>query len=524
MIETQVDFVVGLLAVTIPLVALARRADVPYPIVLVLGGLVLGFIPGLPSVHMDPNLVLLIFLPPLLYWESVTAPTDVMWANRSQIGTLAIGVVLITTFAVAATMHALVPNLTWAVAFVLGAVVAPTDELAAVPVLERFRIPRHVIAIVEGESLINDAVSLSLYAVAVTAAVTGVFDLRGMPVSLAVSVAGAVVIGLVAARVAVEGWHRIRDTELQSVISLLVPFAAYMPAIRLGASGVIAVVTAGISVNRFTPTVMTPETRLRLNGFWETFVFVANALLFLLVGLQLHDIAASVLQRYSWQSVVWYALAINVVVVFVRFASILTIEYVPFVGASSEHAAPNWKHAVIASWSGLRGAVSLAAALAVPLTVAGGAPFPHRELIIFLTFTVIIVTLVGGGLTLPAVVSRLGITDGGTEEDEDLKRALTVVFQAALDRIDALEREHRLDPEHAKILRRRYERARDFAERAPDTLSREAARRGSNAEREVIEAEREALVALRERGEIDNAVLRRVLLALDMAHSRFTHI
>ncbi|MDB5043146.1 MAG: nha [Candidatus Eremiobacteraeota bacterium] len=520
MSETQVDFVVGLLVVTIPLVALARRADVPYPIFLVLGGFALGFVPGLPSVQMDPNLVLLIFLPPLLYWESVTAPTDVMWANRSQIGTLAVGVVLVTTFAVAAAMHALVPNLTWAVAFVLGAVVAPTDELAAVPVLERFRIPRHVIAIVEGESLINDAVSLVIYAFAVTAAVRGVFDLGGLPLSLGVAVVGSIAIGCIAGRAAVEGWRRIRDTELQSLISLLAPFVAYMPAIRVGASGVIAVVTTGIYVNRRTPTVMTPAARLRLNGFWETFVFVANALLFLLVGLQLRGIAAGVLQRYSWQSVLWYAIAINVVVVFVRFASILLIEYIPFIGASSEHAEPNWRHAAIASWSGLRGAVSLAAALAVPLTVSGGAPFPHRELIIFLTFTVIVVTLVGGGLTLPIVISRLRVTEGAREEDEDLERALAAVFQAALDRISELEREHRLDPEHAQLLRRRYERARDRAERAPDPRIRESARRRSSAEREVLEAERDALIALRERGEIDNAVLRRVQLALDMAHSR----
>jgi len=152
MLETQIGLVVGLLAVTIPLVVLARRANIPYPIVLVLAGLALGFIPGLPSVHLDPNLVLLIFLPPLLYWEAVTAPTDVMWANRTQIGMLAIGLVLVTTFAVAATAHALVPNLTWAVAFVLGAIVAPTDELAAVPVLERFRMPRHLIAIVEAKA------------------------------------------------------------------------------------------------------------------------------------------------------------------------------------------------------------------------------------------------------------------------------------------------------------------------------------------------------------------------------------
>jgi Na+/H+ antiporter len=523
MSETQVVLVVGLLAVTVPLVAVARRANIPYPIALVLWGLVLGFVPGLPSVHLDPTLVLLFFLPPLLYWQAITAPTDIMWANRTQIGMLAVGLVLVTTFAVAATAHAVVPNLPWAVAFVLGAIVAPTDELASAPILERFRIPRHLIAIIQGESLVNDALSLVLYAGAVRAAVTGVFDLGGMPLHLVVAVvaaAGSIVLGLVVGRAAVEGWHRITDTNLQSVISLLLPFVASVPALRLGTSGVLGVVTAGVYVNRFTPTVMTPEARLRLTGFWETFVFVANALLFLLVGLQLHDIASEVFQRNSWQSVIWYTLAINVVVVVVRFASILLTEYLPFVAASSEHSAANWKHAIVASWSGLRGAVSLAVALAVPITLASGAPFPHRDLIIFLTFTVIVVTLVGGGLTLPAVISWLHITESSDEEQEDLQRALTGASKAALERISALEREHRIDPEYAEVLRRAYEHMGERTRYPTDARTREDERRRSSAEHEVIEAQRQALMALRERGEIDNAVLRRVQHALDLAETR----
>ena len=226
MSETQVEVVIGLLVVAIPLVALARRAEVPYPIVLVLGGLALGFIPGLPSVHLDPNLVLLIFLPPLLYWEALTAPTDVMLANLSQIGSLAIVLVVVTTVVVAVIAHAVIPDLPWAVAFALGAIVSPTDELASAPVLERFRIPRHVIAIVEGESLVNDAFSLVLYAAALTAAVTGVFDLGRTSLYLIAAPVGSILVGLVVGRAAVEGWRRIRATELQSVVSLLVPFAA----------------------------------------------------------------------------------------------------------------------------------------------------------------------------------------------------------------------------------------------------------------------------------------------------------
>jgi CPA1 family monovalent cation:H+ antiporter len=520
MTESQIELLIGLLVVTIPLVALARRAHVSYPIVLVLGGLLLGFVPGLPRVQLDPNLVLLIFLPPLLYWEAVTAPTDIMLANPGQIAMLAVGLVFATTVAVAVVMHAVVPGLPWAVAFVLGAIVAPTDELASAPVLERLKMPRHLIAIVEGESLVNDALSLVLYAAAVTAAVTGVVQLWHIALYLVVAAIGAVAIGLVVGRIAVEGWRRITDTQLQGVISLLVPFLAYAPAQRFNISGVLSVVTTGVFVNRFTPEVLTPSSRLQLIGFWETFVFVANAVLFLLVGLQLNGIAAGIFQHYSWPSILWYTVAVNAVVIVVRFAWILGTEYLPLIGGSSEHPDGDWKHALIASWSGLRGAVSLAAALALPIAVAGGAPFPHRDLIIFLTFTVILVTLVGGGLSLPVVIGALEVTDEGDEEAEDVRRAIAGIDKAALERIDALEKEDRIDPAHAAMLRRRYEHEQRAAEDPDQVAVAEHLRRNWQAEREVIAAQRRALVALRRRGEIDNAVLRRVLTSLDLAERR----
>jgi CPA1 family monovalent cation:H+ antiporter len=523
MTEPQIELLIGLLVVTIPLVALARRAHVSYPIVLVLGGLILGFVPGLPRVQLDPNLVLLIFLPPLLYWEAVTAPTDVMLANPGQIAMLAVGLVFATTVAVAVAAHAVIPGLPWAVAFVLGAIVAPTDELASAPVLERLKMPRHLIAIVEGESLVNDALSLVLYAAAVTAAMTGVVQLWHIALYLVVAAIGALALGLVVGRVAVEGWRRITDTQLQGVISLLVPFLAYAPAQRYGISGVLSVVTAGVYVNRFTPEVLTPSTRLQLVGFWETFVFVANALLFLLVGLQLHGIAADIVQHYSWQSIVWYTIVVNVVIIVVRFGWILMTEYLPLIGGSSEHPDGDWKHAVIASWSGLRGAVSLAAALALPIGLASGTPFPHRDLIIFLTFTVILVTLVGGGLSLPAVITALHVADEGDEEAEDVRRAIAGVAKAALERIDSLEREGRIDAAYAADLRRRYEHEKRLTHSPAGAGVPEEERRRWHAEREVIAAQRRALIDLRQRGEIDNVVLRRVLASLDLAERRLKH-
>lgn len=522
MVDLQVAFLIAL-PVMIFLVALGRRVGIAYPIVLVLSGLVLGFIPGLPTVRLDPNLVLLLFLPPLLYWESVTAPTDVMLANSAQIGMLTIGLVFATTVAVAAAAHAIVPSLSWSVAFVLGAIVAPTDELAAAPVLERFHLPRHVIAIVEGESLSNDALSLILYFAAVSAVLTGFFNPAFAALSFVLGTIAAFVIGLVAARLAIEGWRRITDPQLQGVISLLTPFLAYIPAVRLGISGVISVITAGVYVSRFTPRLLTSETRLQGIGFWESFVFLANAALFLLVGLQLHGIAAAVSREYSWPLVLLYTLVINVVVVGVRFAWILGAEYLPYVGGASEHPEPNWKHALVVAWSGLRGAVSLAAALAIPVSLANGMPFPRRELIIFLTFSVILVTLVGGGITLPAVLRSLKIEDDGKEEAEELERAFIGTANAALTKMDVLEREGRIDAEHARALRRRYEGSRDLPRRWRDDKLLEEDERRASVEHELIQAQRDALIAMHDRGEIDNVVLRRVQRHLDLAEQRARH-
>ena len=373
MAQDEIWILIGLFLVSIPLVVLGRRVDLPYPIPLVLGGLVLGFIPGLPRVRLEPDLVLVIFLPPLLYWEAVTAPTDAMRANAARIWAPAIGLVLVTTFAVAAIAHASIPELGWPMATVLGAIVAPTDELASVPVLERMRIPRHVIAIIEGESLLNDASALILFVAALAAVTTGSFDLQRSVGRSVIAGLGGVALGLALGRVAVEAWRRIQDTDLQGAISFTLPFLVYVSALKLGLSGVLAVVFTGITVNRWTPLVLTPASRLQLSGYWDTAVFLANALLFVLVGLQLHELARTVLSTYSCQELAWYALLVNATVFATRFAWTFAQSYAPWIGGAAEHEAPDWKHALIAAWSGLRGAVSLAAALAIPVTLASGA-------------------------------------------------------------------------------------------------------------------------------------------------------
>ncbi len=482
---------------------------------LVLGGLVLGFVPGLPHLELDPNLVLVIFLPPLLYWEAINAPTDVMRQNRSQIWVLAFGLVIATAVVVAAIAHATISNLSWAMAFVLGAIVAPTDELAAAPVLERMRMPRHLIAIVVGESLLNDASALILYNFSIVAVVTGSFIFGNAVLHFIVAAVGGVAVGLLVGRLAVEGWRRIKDTQLQGIISFELSYLAYLLSQRFALSGVLAVVYGGIYVNRFTPRVLTPATRLRGLGYWETIVFLINAVLFLIVGLQLHEIAHNVFLEYSWLTVLWYALIINVTVVGIRFAWILGVEYIPFIGASSEHSRGDWRHAVIASWSGLRGAVSLAAALAIPVSLASGAPLPHRHLVIFLTFSVILVTLVLGGLTLPWIVKALSVPEDASEEEDEVRDGLRGMTEAALEELGTIEAEGRLDKEAIARLRRRYEHRRqdvDGQSADEDDIV--------DAEQRLLAAQLQALLEMREQGSIDNVVLRRLQHVLDISQER----
>lgn len=509
--QNEVWILVGLFGVSIPLIALARRANIPYPVVLVIGGLILGFIPGLPDIQLDPNLVLVIFLPPLLYWEAVTAPTDVMRQNATQIWMLAMGLVIATTLVVAAVTHATILGMSWASAFILGAIIAPTDELASAPVLERMRMPRHVIAIVVGESLLNDASALILYAFAVTAAVTGVFVFAKALLAFVVAALGGILVGLAVGRLAVEAWKRIKFTELQGIISFEVSYLAYLFAQRFTLSGVLAVVYAGIFVNRWTPRVLTPATRLQGSSTYETVVFLINSFLFLMVGIQLHAIWHNVTIEYKWWTVLWYALVVNVALIATRFAWTLALEYAPFTSGSSEHANPDWRHAVIVAWSGLRGAVSLAAALAIPVSIAGGAPMPHRHLIIFLTFSVILVTLALGGLLLPWVVRKLEVPEDTVESDREIRRGVVGMSEAALRELERIEGEGNLDDKQIDRLRRRYQHRRDHVDGHTDDEAHAV-----EAEARLVAAERRALLGMRERGEIDNTVLRQLQRVLDV--------
>lgn len=505
-------FVIACCALAVPLVSLARRLKIAYPIVLLLAGLALGFAPFMPRITLDPALVLVIFLPPLLYWEALTAPTDVMRANATWIASLAVGLVIVTTGVVGLVAHATIPGLIWPMAFVLGAIVAPTDELAAVPVLERTRVPRRLIAIIEGESLINDAGSLMLYASAIAAVVSGSSNIPRDFVTFVLAAGGGALIGFICAWVAVQAWRRIGDSDLQGLIAFTVPFLSYTTATSLGLSGVLAVVVTGIVASRHTPFILTPAARLRAVGFYDSVVFLVNALLFTLVGLQLHALGTTVLAEYRWIDVAWYAVAVNAAVIVTRFAWFMFLEYAPIFTVPGAANQPNFRRALIGSWSGLRGAVSLAAALAVPLSTSTGVAIANRDLIIFLTFTVILVTLVGGGLTLPLVARGVAAPDKDDEEQET-GLALQALSSAAAAELEALNASGRVTASEALTLGALYASIGDDPAGSGSSLGG----RNATAERAVIHAQRTALRLLRQDGKIDNVVLRRINRSLDAA-------
>jgi monovalent cation/hydrogen antiporter len=499
----------------IVLVTLANRLNVAYPIVLVLGGMAIGFIPGVPTFPLPPALVLVVFLPPLLFWESVTAPTSEFRAGALWIFQMAFGLVIVTTIAVAALVHAIIPGMSWGVAFVLGAIVSSTDEVAFAAIADQLNVPRHVIGTIEGESLVNDATSLILYGIGIAAVVGASFSLLESAGALALTIVESLLIGLASAAIAVTAWRTLKDQTLQATIAVVVPFLAYLPAYYIGASGVLATVVSGVAVSRFTPIVLLPRAREMLTGFWVTVVFLINAFIFTEVGIRFHQIV-SALHQYSAAQLIWWGGAVAAACIVVRLAWTFAQGLLPATN-EPEHVSgkADWSHVALLAWTGMRGGVSLAAALAIPLeTVAG--PFPFRDLLIFITFVVLLATLVGQGGTLPWLIRWLKIKDDGAAAREE-RLALMATARAGIECLDTLERDKMYPKDVLELHRRRLETRLEEFTPSPGRL--QAAQKTAlfrAAQREIVEAQRHKLIQLRARGKIDNTVLRRLQQALDL--------
>jgi Na+/H+ antiporter len=499
----------------IVLVAIANRIDVAYPIVLVLGGMAIGFIPHVPTLPLPPELVLVVFLPPLLYWESVTAPTSEFRSSALWIFQLAFGLVILTTIVVAVVAHAIVPGMGWGVAFVLGAVVSSTDEVAFTAIADRLNVPRHIIGTIEGESLVNDATSLILYSVGIAAVVGASFSLLNATGELALSIVEAVAIGLASAGLAMLAWRATRDETLQGVISVVIPFVSYLPAYYIGASGVLATVVSGVVVSRFTPTVLLPRAREMLTGFWTTVVFLLNAFIFVEVGIRFREIVLRLHHYSAWQ-LVWWSGAVALTCIVARLLWTFAQGLLPATN-EPEHVEgkADWSHVAILGWTGMRGGVSLAAALAIPFETTAG-PFPFRDLLIFITFVVLLATLVGQGGTLPYLITWLGVKDDGAAEDEE-RIALGLTARAALDEIDALERDEKFPHEILELHRARLEaRWKEFRSAEDDPAAARVTALYRQAQCDLLDRQRAKLIELQREGKIDNTVLRRVQRILDL--------
>jgi monovalent cation/hydrogen antiporter len=500
------------------LLALAPTLRLPVPILLVFGGVALGFVPGLPHVVLAPDVVLVAVLPPLLYSGAFFTSLRDLRTNRRPIAFLALGLVVATMAIVAVVAHEWI-GLSWAVAFTLGAIVSPTDALAATEIASRLGAPRRVVSLIEGESLVNDGTALVLYRAALGAAIGGTFSLLHTSAQIVIDVAGGIAVGLAVGWVVRMVRRRIDDPPIEVAIAVLSGYLAYLPAVAIGVSGVLAAVTIGVYMGWHTPELTNERTRLTGDAFWEILVFLVNALLFGLVGLQLRSIVDA-LSGTPTSRIVGYSLLVCATVMLARIVLVPIFTYLPrwvFRSIREHDPYPPWQYPVLISWTGIRGAVSLVAALALP------SDFPQRDLIVFLTFAVILATLVLQGLTLPGLIRILGVSDDGGAEREEAKARIRTA-EAALARLEELLEEGSVHPQTAERLRGSLGFRRDrFLARFDDgddghIEERSAAYQGVM--RQLLAAEHAALLSLRNDGVIDDNVMQRVQRDLDLEAAR----
>ena len=519
--------VLGLLVCAIGLGLLARRVALPYPVVLVLGGLALGFVPDLPTIKLDPDFALTFILPPILYQAALFTSWREFRANLRPIGLLAIGLVIATTLTVAGVAHAIVPGMPWAAAFVLGAIVSPPDAVAATAILNRLRIPRRIVAVLEGESLVNDASGLVIYKFAIAAVLTGTFSVTQASGSFLLVGVGGIAVGLVVGWIFIHLHQYVRDAMFEIAISLVLPFVAYLTAEWVHVSGVLAVVAAGLLRGWHAPEVFSAETRIQAQAVWNVIIFLLNSMVFILIGLELSDVLDR-LTPYGAGDLVYYAVAVSVTAVLVRFAWVFPATYLPrWLSRSVRESdpAPPWQHIVIVSWVGMRGIVSLAAALALPYLTRDGAAFPARDLIVFLSFAVIFATLVLQGTTLGPLIRWLGVGADSSEEEEERQARMKTAY-AAVAELDRLAASGTYEGDMVGPVRAEYHsRINDCdvgkAVRAgTDAGGATAARRAIRLQ--VVAAERRRLIKLRRDRLIGDEVLHRIQRELDLEELRLS--
>jgi monovalent cation/hydrogen antiporter len=525
MISGQLLIILGVAAVTLLSVAVLHRAGVPAPVVLVGAGLIVGFLPFVPDVSLEPDVVLLGLLPLLVFDAAANSSPTAFLRHARPIGLLAVALVVATAFGVAAVAH-WIGHLPWPISIVLGTAVGPTDAAAATSVARRLGLTRRLHTLLEGEALFNDATALVLYTAAVTAVSTGRFSVLGTAGSIVYAAVAGAAIGLAVGLTGRWLRNRIDDPPIEIAGSILLAYAAYLPAEAVHASGVLAAVVAGLYLGwHSSDTAFSARSRLQSAAFWETLVFLVNAALFVLVGLSFHTFSSQA--RDPLGRLVAAGSAVVATVIVVRLACMLAAGWLVGRGGRSrppDAAGPGWRERLILGWSGMRGAITLAALLAVPTLDDAGRPVVGRDEIVYLGFAVIIVTLVAQGMTLPGLVRRLRLSEHPAVADAE-RHARLELTRAALDHLEHAAEAGLLPDELGDGLRAQY-RARLHrlaTVHDDDDLDRELAATAAAElalRRELNAVERRALGALRDEGRIGATTLRAVERGLDLEEAR----
>jgi monovalent cation/hydrogen antiporter len=520
-VEATFQIFLILLGVLAGTALLARRINVAPAILLLLAGVVLAFVPGMPALELPPELVLLLILPPLIYSAGVAMSWREFRSNLRPIILLAVGCVIFTAAMVAAATHYLI-GLPWNVGFLLGAIVAPPDVVAPLAIARKLGLPRRILVVLEGEGLANDATALIIYRFAVVAISTGMFSLPTATAEFSMIVIGEIIFGVGVGWLSLRARHRARDPKIEITLSLITPYVAFWIPEHFGGSGVIATVACGLYISWNGPLLISAATRLQGIFFWDLTIYLIEGLLFLLTGFQMRSLIEKS-KAFPLHDILLATALVTAIIVVARFAWIYPATYLPRVLSKSlrtRDPSPPWQNVFVLAFTGVRGAVSLAAALALPFWLDGGAAFPDRDLILFVTFGVIFITLVGVGLGLPTVVRWLGVTkDGRAERMAEHEAEIVARRQAlgvALQSLESLTDDRELSSEVVKLLRARHETRINQLPDSLDPDADEVSATGIALTRELIAAERKFIHVLLRDGKITDEVRRRIERDLDL--------
>jgi monovalent cation/hydrogen antiporter len=526
--EAKFQIFLILLAVLAGTALLARRINVAPAILLLLAGIALAFVPGMPMVELPPEVVLLLVLPPLIYSAGVAMSWREFKANLQPIVLLAVGCVIFTAFAVAAATHYLI-GLPWTVGFLLGAIVAPPDVVAPLAIARRLGMPRRILVVLEGEGLANDATALILYRFTVAAITTGMFSLPKATGTFALIVVAEILFGVAVGWLSLHARHRARDPQVEITLSLITPYLAYWVPEHLGGSGILATVACGLYISWNGPLLISSATRLQGIFFWDLVIFLVEGLLFLLTGFQMRVLFEKS-NEFPLNDITLATALVAIIVVVARFAWVYPATYLPRLISKSirkRDPAPNWQTVFVISFTGVRGTVSLAAALALPLALPSGEAFPHRDMILLVAFGVIFITLVGMGSGLPLLARWLDVTmDGRNEhraEHEAEIAARREALNVALKSLDAITDDRELSDEVVKLLRARHEVRSNQLPDSLDPAAHDVTLAGTALTRELIAEERKYIHVLLRDGKITDETRRRIERDLDLEEASLSN-